>query len=117
MTESVQNQMPQQPEDEIDLLDILIVVAKNKKMILRNTLVAALIAVAVSFLMPKLYTASTTIMPPQQGQSTTAAMLAQMGGLAGMAGTSLGIKNPADLYIGMLKSRTVADDLVKRFDL
>ena len=117
MTESAQDQLPQQPEDEIDLLDILIVVAKNKKMILRNTLVAALIAVVVSLLMPKIYTASSTIMPPQQGQSTAAAMLGQMGGLAGMAGASLGIKNPADLYIGMLKSRTVADDLVKRFDL
>lgn len=115
MTESAQNQLPQQPEDEIDLLDLLIVVAKNKKMIIRNTLVAALIAVAVSLLMPKIYTASTTIMPPQQ--STAAAMLGQLGGLAGMAGSSLGIKNPADLYIGMLKSRTVADDLMKRFDL
>lgn len=117
MTESSENQMPQQPEDEIDLLDLLIVVAKNKKMILRNTFAAALVAVVVSFLMPKIYTASTTIMPPQQGQSTAAAMLGQLGGLAGMAGTSLGIKNPADLYIGMLKSRTVADDLVKSYDL
>ena len=117
MTESAQNQLPPQPEDEIDLLDLLIVVAKNKKMIIRNTLVAALIAVAVSLLMPKIYTASTTIMPPQPGQSTASAMLAQMGGLAGMAGASLGIKNPADLYIGMLKSRTVADDLIKKFDL
>ena len=70
MTEPAQNQMPQQPEDEIDLLDLLIVVAKNKKMIIRNTLVAALIAVAVSLLMPKIYTASTTIMPPQPGQSS-----------------------------------------------
>ena len=117
MTESAQNQLPQEPEDEIDLLDLLIVVAKNKRLILRNSLVAALAAVVVSFLLPKQYTATTTIMPPQQGQSTAAAMLGQLGGLAGMAGASLGIKNPADLYIGMLKSRTIADDLLKAFGL
>ena len=45
-------------------------------------------------------------------------LLGQLGGgLGALAGGSLGIKNPSDLYIGMLKSRTVADALVERFDL
>jgi uncharacterized protein involved in exopolysaccharide biosynthesis len=34
-----------------------------------------------------------------------------------LAGSSLGIKNPNDLYVGMLKSRTVADSLIARFKL
>lgn len=104
-------------DDEIDILDLLIVVAKHKKMILRNTFIAAVIAIIYSLLLTKIYTASTTILPPQQSQSTATAMLGQLGGLAGMAGASLGIKNPADLYIGMLKSSNVQDDLVKRFNL
>jgi len=37
--------------------------------------------------------------------------------LGAAAGGALGIKNPNDLYVGMLKSRTVADNLIARFDL
>ena len=44
-------------------------------------------------------------------------MLGQLGALAGAAGGSLGVKNPNDLYVGLLKSRTVADRLIERFDL
>ena len=71
----------------------------------------------ISLLLPNIYTGTTKILPPQQSQSTAAAMLNQLGGLAGIAGPSLGIKNPNDLYIGMLKSRTVADSLIARFEL
>jgi tyrosine-protein kinase Etk/Wzc len=44
-------------------------------------------------------------------------LLGQLGGLAGLAGSSMGIKNPADLYVGMLKSRSVADSIIARFEL
>jgi uncharacterized protein involved in exopolysaccharide biosynthesis len=44
-------------------------------------------------------------------------LLGQLGGLAGLAGNSFGIKNPNDLYVGMLKSRTVADNIIARFEL
>ena len=100
-------------EDEIDLLDLLIVIAKHKRAIIIFTLSAAMIALIVAFLMPKIYTATTTILLPQQGQSSAASM----GALSGMAAASLGIKNPSDLYIGMLKSRNVEDALLKRFNL
>jgi tyrosine-protein kinase Etk/Wzc len=43
--------------------------------------------------------------------------LSQLGGMAGAAAGAAGLKNPNDLYIGMLKSRTVADRLVAQFDL
>jgi uncharacterized protein involved in exopolysaccharide biosynthesis len=45
-------------------------------------------------------------------------VLAQLGSLASLAGGAVsGVKNPNDLYVGMLKSRTVADNLIQRFDL
>ena len=40
-----------------------------------------------------------------------------MGSLASAAGKDLGIKNPNDMYVGMLKSRPVADAIIRRFDL
>jgi tyrosine-protein kinase Etk/Wzc len=104
-------------EDEISLLDLLIVLAKHKKLILGLPLAAAILAAMYSLSLPNIYTATTKILPPQQSQSTASAMLAQLGGLAGLAGGVAGIKNPNDLYVSMLKSRTVADNLIQRFDL
>jgi tyrosine-protein kinase Etk/Wzc len=106
-----------QTEEEISLLDLLIVLAKHKKLILGLPFAAAVLAAGITLLMPNIFTATTRILPPQQGQSTAAAMLGQLGALAGAAGSSLGIKNPNDLYVGMLKSRTVADNLIARFKL
>lgn len=107
--------------DEISLLDLLIVLAKHKSLIFRTTAGAAIAAAIVSFILPVYYTGTTKILPPQQNQSTAAAMLGQiagqLGGLPGAAGGALGLKNPNDLYVGMLKSRTVADNLIDRFEL
>ena len=115
---AMENTAPQQDDDEINLFDLLIVLAKHKLMVLGFPLVAGVLAVIVSLLLPNIYTATTKILPPQQGQAGgAAAMLAQLGGLAGAAGGLAGIKNPSDLYIGMMKSRTVADNIIQRFDL
>ncbi len=102
---------------ETTLVDLLIVLGRYKRMLVLWPLAAAVIAAAVSLVLPKYYTGVTRILPPQQGQSAAAAMLGQLGGLAGLAAGAAGIKNPADLYIGMLKSDTVADALVARFKL
>jgi|SRR6266542_5985209 len=102
--------------EEISLLDMAIVLAKNKRLVLGLPLLMGLTAFAASFFLPNWYAATARILPPQQ-QSTSATLLSQLGPLAGLAGTSLGIKNPSDLYIGMLKSRTIADAVIQRFDL
>lgn len=104
-------------EDEISLLDLGIVLAKHKKFVLGFPFVVAIVAAAISLALPNVYTGTTKILPPQQDQSAASAMLSQLGGMAGLAGAAAGIKNPADLYVGMLNSRTVADKLIKQFDL
>ncbi len=50
-------------DDEISLLDILIVLAKHKKLILGIPFLAGLIALGITFLMPNIYTATTKILP------------------------------------------------------
>ena len=102
-------------DDEISLLDLLIVLAKHKKLILGLPFVVAVMVAGYSLLLPDIYTATTKIIPPQQNQSTASAMLAQLGGLAGLSGGAA--KSPNDVYIAMLKSRTVADKLIQRFGL
>jgi tyrosine-protein kinase Etk/Wzc len=103
--------------DEISLLDILIVLAKHKKLILGLPFLAAVIAAGITLLMPNWYTATAKILPPQQSQSSAVAILGQLGMLGGAAGGALGIKNPSDIFVAMLKSRTVADAMVDRFKL
>ena len=104
-------------DDEVSLLDLAIVLAKHKKLIIGLPMIVGVMAAGISLSLPNIFTASTKILPPQQNQSAAAGMLAQLGGLGGFTAGAIGIKNPSDLYIGMLKSRTVADGIIQRFDL
>jgi len=104
-------------EDEISLLDLLQTVADNIRLLVLGPLAAGLLALGISFTLPPTFTAQTVIMPPQQQQGAAAAMLQSLGALGGLAGAAGGIKNPNDQYIAMLKSRTVQDAMVKRFEL
>lgn len=100
--------------------DALLALGNHRGILWRWPLAAALVAVVVSLLLPRAYTGVTRILPPQQGQGGAAALLGQLGGLGSLAGAlggGLGLKNPGELYVGMLKSDSVADALVQRFGL
>ena len=104
-----------------NFLESLIVLAKHKFIIIYAVVGTALGSAIICLLLPKYYISETTIMPPQQGQSIASSMLDQLGGLGGIigatAGRELGLKNPNDLYVAMLRSDTLADRLVDRFYL
>jgi len=80
-------------------------------------LIVGLVALGITFLLKPSYIAVTSIMTPQQQQGAAAAVMAQLGALAGMAGMGAGPKSPAELYIGLLKSRTIADRMIDRFSM
>lgn len=104
-------------DEDIKLIDVLIVLAKHKVRIAACAFGGAVVVAGVSLMMPNIFTAATKIMPPQQAQSSAAAMLGQLGALGGLAGSSLGIKTATDTYLGMLSSRTIGDRLAARFAL
>jgi tyrosine-protein kinase Etk/Wzc len=98
-------------------LDVLIMLARRKFLLLALPFVVALIAAGYSLTLPNIFTANTRILPPQ-GQPGAAAMLTQqLGGFAGLVAGSAALKNPNDLYVSMLRSRTVADYLNQRLGL
>jgi uncharacterized protein involved in exopolysaccharide biosynthesis len=104
--------------ERIHFPDQWIVLAKHKSFILKFVGITAILAVIVSLLLPNTYTANTKILPPQQNQSMgTVAALSQLGPLAALAGQGLGLRNPSDIYVSMLRSLTVTDNLVDRFSL
>ena len=102
---------------EVDAIAVLQVLANHKIRILQVTLGAALLALIVAMLLPKMYTATTTVLPPEQNQSSATAMLGQLGAITGLGSMDLGLKSPDDLFVAMLQSRTIADRLIDRFDL
>ena len=107
-------------EDEISLLDLLIVLAERKRVILTITATFAILAIVISLLLPKIYTATVTLLPPQQNSSMGNALTAQLGSVGGMAtlaGGGFGLKNPNDMFVAMFKSRTVEDGMVQHFGL
>ena len=103
---------------QLDLLDVLLVFARRKWLILGWALAGLVIAIIAIFLAPTLYTSQATIMPPQQEQSSSA-LLSQLGALTAFSavGSNLGLKNPADLYVSILQTNLVEDNMVDRFHL
>jgi uncharacterized protein involved in exopolysaccharide biosynthesis len=110
-------------DDGIDPVELLLVVAREKKMILRVTLMAVVLGTAIAWLLPGVYSARAVILPPQEDHSGLNPMamgvlseLSSAGSNGGL-GVALGLKSPGDIYIGMLKSRSVADAVIQRFNL
>jgi tyrosine-protein kinase Etk/Wzc len=107
-------------EKEISLLDLLIALVQRRRQIVKVAAYATLAGAVVSLLLPVRYTVSTSILPPQEHSSAGAALIAQLGSLgsvASLASGTLGLKNPNDLQVAMLKSRTVEDAMLDRFHL
>ena len=116
-TQSLQTHENVQTANTTSVLDVIITVAKYKKMIAVITIATAVASAAISLVLPNTFQATTKLLPPQQTQSSAAALLSQLGGIAGAAAGMPGVKNPNDLYVGMLRSRTVADRLIAKFNL
>lgn len=98
MTEQLPSQQPQQnpgysmpphQEDEINLLDMLLVVVKRKRMILIFSFVVAVAVAGISLLLPNIYHAE-VLVAPAQSSDTKSSGLSSLSGLASLAGVSIG---------------------------
>jgi uncharacterized protein involved in exopolysaccharide biosynthesis len=95
----------------------------GKRTFLGRMAVAGLVfATATAFLIPNSYTSTTLLMPPDQGSEQGMAMLAALSGKAGgaltqLGGELLGLRTTGDLFMGILQSRTVEDEVIAKFDL
>jgi tyrosine-protein kinase Etk/Wzc len=102
-------------------LGLAIVLARYRRRVLLAVLMTTLAGALVAFVLPVRYTATTSILPPQQGNSAGASLLTQLSNLNPLAsavgGGSLSLKNPTDLQVALMKSRTVEDSVINRFHL
>ncbi|GFE60879.1 Wzz/FepE/Etk N-terminal domain-containing protein [Geobacter sp. AOG2] len=114
----IQNQNPLSEEEEINLLELLQIIVRRKSVIIKICTAAVIVAVCYSLSLKNIYTASAKILPPQkESGGGLSALLSQAGGLASLAGGLGGLGGSTDLYLGILKSRSVADAVIKQLNL
>lgn len=104
-------------EDSIDVVALFQTVRRGKRTIFRVTIGCFVIATVVAFLLPFRYTSTVTFIPPGTSSSSMASAVAGQLSALGAGDLLGGVKNPGDMYSGILRSRSIASELVKRFDL
>lgn len=106
-------------EKRVDRLRLL---WEKRKYLLRWTGIGLLVSLLIAILIPARYEATTQLMPPDGQSGAGMALLSAFsgkagGGLGGLAGDLMGMKNSGALFVGVLSSRTVQDRIIDQFDL
>jgi len=103
-------------DDEIDLLGFLQTAGEEKWLLLGFPFFCACLAAIISLYLTPVYTAKATFVVPDRQQSSSAsAVLDQLGGLGGLAGSLS--KSPVEMYVAMMQSNSVQDQIIAEFDL
>lgn len=96
------------------MMDSLRVLWRRRRLIGGFVLISTALSAIVISLWPPLFKAETLLLPPQSGGGLSSMALGALGGLAGAGlASQLGVKNPADMYVGMLKSRSIRDAVIR----
>lgn len=90
-----------------NLLELKDLLVKNGKSLGAAAVIGAALAAGGSLLMKNVYTADAKLMVPTSSNSTLNGLVASI------AGGANPMRNPADTYIGLLRSRTVLDAVIE----
>ncbi|MBS1813498.1 MAG: lipopolysaccharide biosynthesis protein [Acidobacteria bacterium] len=100
---------------QIDLAEVLRLLIKRRKIILRAAVAGLLVAAVIAFVMKPFYRATALLIPPTASAGSNMAALASQLGALGISAPS--IKSPGDLYVGVMKSHSVLSSIVDRYHL
>jgi uncharacterized protein involved in exopolysaccharide biosynthesis len=105
-------------EDEIKLLDLLIVLAKHKRLIIGVVLFCGLAAVVISLLTTNVYRSEATLVARTR-EETSFNPLTALGGLGGAMAEGLGLGGGGSLekLEVVLKSRNLTNRVIKKYNL
>lgn len=100
---------PPMAADEVEwnLVDAVHRVVRGRRTLLLYMLVGLVLGVAIAWLWPRWYEAQAVFLPPETQQTSTPTA----------ASLQLLKQDPSDMYLGMLGSRSVADDVIDRAGL
>ena len=104
------------------VVDRLRLMFEQSAFLLRVAATGLALSTLLAFLLPFEYEARTQLMPPDSQVGTGLASLLSMNiqtgsGLGMLASDMLGLKTSGSLFMGILRSRTVEDRIIDRFDL
>ena len=101
------------------VLDLLTQLALRKRLVATVFAASLGIGLLLGFVLPSRYTAVVEIMPPKQVQSAASFLNGALGlgALAQVGGTSALLTDPNAIYMGLLRSRPIADALIDQFHL
>ena len=113
------------PQEDVTLFDYWQVIHVRRKAIVLFCTVMVLVTLGVSLMMPKIFESTATLLPQLESNTGLGmglgALLSSSG--AGTAAQSLGISlpgapaTPTDVFSAMLKSRIMADAVIRKFNL
>jgi len=128
----------EEPENNINyddsknyLMDYVIILAKYSRMIIFTSAAVTVLAYLILFILPNKYKATARLLPPQQNLTLSAQLLDSLGGrvspgagvagaggaMGGMAASLLGLKSAGEIYVAMMTSEPVLDQIIARFNL
>ena len=96
---------------------------EHRRLLARSTAFGLAASILLALLIPRSYTSTTQLMPPDTRSNSGLAMMASMaakntgGGLGAMAADLLGFNTTGALFVGILRSDTAQSRLVEQFDL
>lgn len=94
----------------------------HRKLLGKFGVYGSAVALIIAFLIPSRFASTARLMPPDapagQGMAMLAGIVGKMGGAIGsLGGDLLGMNTSADLFAGVLQSRTIQNDLITKFNL
>ena len=95
--------------------DLLHVARARARFLIVNVAITTIVALLVSLTLPKWYSARAVLLPPTEDDIGSALSQFMPRGFAGVR--LPGAPTLADVFVAVLKSRSVADRIVERFDL
>jgi tyrosine-protein kinase Etk/Wzc len=103
-------------EERVNLLEVVRILVKGRRIIIVSTVAAFLISAIVSLILPKWYKARATILPPESGTSQTDVV-----GLMRFAGYQPAllptVTSPSEIYTAILGSSRVTNAVIDSLDL
>mgnify|MGYP006078228757 FL=1 len=116
---TLDEQMPSQYDDEIDLRELFGVLWAGKIKIIAITAVFALASVVYALSVPNQYKATALLSPAQSSGGGLSGALGQLGGLASLAGVSIGGGESSEAQVAqeIMKSWNFIEGFIKSNDL
>lgn len=113
-----ENKVEFQGFEDIDLIRLIKIIWSGKIKILTITFLAALLSVLYALSLPNIFKSEILLAPADSSMQSTGG-LGSYGGLASLAGVSLGPQGADDVTIGLatLKSRAFITDFIERRDI